>query len=123
MNYSESLAACCQAAHTVSKQFVPTTVTEQDWLYLNNTSVSQPCLNVNSVKAPDMSSIRHQNTVSVCYPELLDLGLDVTLGKVLDVGQLQVHLSQPHQDAVARRLKLLSLADEVLEEEQQQQQV
>lgn len=48
------------------------------------------------------------------YPELLDLGLDVALGEVLDVGQLEVHLSQPHQDAVAGRLKLLPLADEVL---------
>lgn len=49
------------------------------------------------------------------YPELLYLGLDVALGEVLDVGQLEVHLSQPHQDAVAGRLKLLPLADEVLE--------
>ena len=50
------------------------------------------------------------------YPELLDLGLDVTLREVLDVGELQVHLCQPHQDAVPGRLKLLPPADEVLQE-------
>lgn len=54
----------------------------------------------------------------MCYPELFYLGLDVALGEVLDVGQLEVHLSQPHQDAVAGCLKLLSLADEVLNEEE-----
>lgn len=48
------------------------------------------------------------------YPELFDLGLNVTLREVLDVGQLQVHLSQPHQDAISGRLKLLSLTDKVL---------
>ena len=48
------------------------------------------------------------------YPQLLDLGVDVALGEVLDVGELQVHLRQPHQDAVLGRLKLLPLADEVL---------
>lgn len=67
-----------------------------------------------------MTSARHQNTVSVCYPELFYLGLDVTLREVLDVGQLEVHLSQPHQDAVAGCLELLSLADEVLKEEEQE---
>lgn len=48
------------------------------------------------------------------YPELFDFGLYVTLGEVLYVGELQVHLSQPHQDAVTCSLKLLPLADEVL---------
>lgn len=67
-----------------------------------------------------MKSTRHQKTVSVCYLELFYLGLDVALREVLDVGQLEVHLSQPHQDAVAGCLKLLSLADEVLKEEQQE---
>lgn len=56
------------------------------------------------------------STVSLCHLELFYLGLDVALGEVLDVGQLEVHLSQPHQDAVAGRLKLLPLADEVLTE-------
>lgn len=48
------------------------------------------------------------------YSELFDFGLNVTLGEMLDVGQLEVHLSEPHQDAVPRRLKLLPLADEML---------
>lgn len=56
---------------------------------------------------------------SVClsYPELFYLGLNVTLREVLYVGQLQVHFSQPHQDAVPCRLELLPLADEVLNEQ------
>lgn len=33
---------------------------------------------------------------------------------MLDVGQLEVHLREPHQDAVPRRLKLLPLTNEVL---------
>lgn len=65
-----------------------------------------------SVKALGINTTRHRNAVR--YPELLYLGLDVALGEVLDVGQLEVHLSQPHQDAVAGRLELLPLADEVL---------
>lgn len=48
------------------------------------------------------------------HPELFDLGLDVTLGEVLDVGELQVHLGQPHQDGVSGRLKLFPLTDKVL---------
>lgn len=63
---------------------------------------------------------RREKTAWVCYPELFDLGLDVALREVLDVGQLEVHLRQPHQDAVAGCFKLLPLADEVLEEEQQE---
>lgn len=58
----------------------------------------------------------HTHTHPSPYPELFDLGLDVTLGEVLDVGELQVHLSQPHQNAVSDRLKLLALADEVLQD-------
>lgn len=53
------------------------------------------------------------------YPELFYLGLDITLGEVLYVGQLEVHLSQPNQDALSGRLKLLSLADEVLREQRE----
>lgn len=53
------------------------------------------------------------------YPELFYLGLDITLREVLYVGQLEVHLSQPNQDAVSGRLKLLSLADEVLREQRE----
>lgn len=53
-------------------------------------------------------------TLEQTYPELFDLGLNVTLREVLDVGQLQVHLCQPHQDAVSGRLKLLSLTNKVL---------
>lgn len=56
-------------------------------------------------------------TLCPSYPELFYLGLYVTLREVLYVGQLEVHLSQPHQDAVSCRLKLLSLADEVLKEQ------
>lgn len=66
-----------------------------------------------SVKALGINTTRHR--IALRYPELLYLGLDVALGEVLDVGQLEVHLSQPHQDAVAGRLELLPLADEVLE--------
>lgn len=51
--------------------------------------------------------------------ELFYLGLNVTLREVLYVGQLEVHLRQPHQDAVSCRLKLLSLADEVLHEQRE----
>ncbi len=59
--------------------------------------------------------------MSVClsYPELFYLGLNITLREVLYVCQLQVHLSQPHQDAVPCRLKLFSLADEVLNEQRE----
>lgn len=53
------------------------------------------------------------------YPELFYLGLDITLGEVLYVGQLEVHLSQPNQDALSGCLKLLSLADEVLREQRE----
>lgn len=55
-----------------------------------------------------------QQPIRPSYPELFYLGLYVTLREVLDVGQLEVHLSQPHQDNVSCRLKLLPLADEVL---------
>lgn len=57
--------------------------------------------------------------MSVClsHPELFNLGLNITLREVLYVGQLEVHLRQPHQDAVSGRLKLLPLADEVLNEQ------
>lgn len=65
-----------------------------------------------SVKALGINTTRHR--IAARYPELLYLGLDVALREVLDVGQLEVHLSQPHQDAVAGRLELLPLADEVL---------
>lgn len=51
------------------------------------------------------------------HPELFYLCLYVTLGEVLYVGQLEVHFSQPHQDTVSCRFKLLSLADEVLREQ------
>lgn len=66
-----------------------------------------------------MNTARHR--IAVRYPELLYLGLDVALGEVLDVGQLEVHLSQPHQDAVAGRLELLPLADEVLKQGEQRE--
>lgn len=49
------------------------------------------------------------------YPELFDLGLNVTLREVLDVGQLQVHLCQPNQNAISGCLKLLSLTNKVLQ--------
>lgn len=48
--------------------------------------------------------------------ELFNFGLNVALREVLYVGQLKVHLSKPHQDAVSRRFKLLSLTNEVLRE-------
>lgn len=51
------------------------------------------------------------------HPELFYLCLYVTLGEVLYVGELEVHLSQPHKDTVSCRLKLFSLADEVLQEQ------
>lgn len=57
--------------------------------------------------------------VSFAYPELFYLGLYITLREVLYVGQLEVHLGQPHQDAVSCRLKLLSLADEVLNDQRE----
>lgn len=58
-----------------------------------------------------------QELIFLSYPELFYLGLYVTLREVLYVGQLEVHLCKPHQDAVSCRLKLLPLADEVLYEQ------
>lgn len=55
--------------------------------------------------------------LDLSHPELFYLCLYVTLGEVLYVGQLEVHLSQPHENTVSRRLKLFSLADEVLWEQ------
>lgn len=49
------------------------------------------------------------------YLELLYFSLHVTLREVLYVGELEIHLRQPHQNAVPGRLELLPLANEVLE--------
>lgn len=48
------------------------------------------------------------------HVELLDLVVDVALGKVLHVCELQVQLGQPHQHAVSGAFKLLPLAGEKL---------
>ena len=48
------------------------------------------------------------------YVELPHLVLDVALGEVLHVGELEVHLSQPDQDGLARAFKVLPLRGEVL---------
>ena len=52
------------------------------------------------------------------YLELLYFSLNVTLREVLDVGELQIHLRQPHQNAVPCRLELLPLANEMLEKKE-----
>lgn len=48
------------------------------------------------------------------HVELLNLVMDVALGEMLHVGELQVQLSQPHQHALSGALKLLPLAGKVL---------
>ena len=53
------------------------------------------------------------------YLELLYFSLNITLREVLNVGELQIHLRQPHQNAVPCRLKLLPLANEMLERKEQ----
>lgn len=50
------------------------------------------------------------------HVELLNLVMDVALGKVFDVGELQVQLSQPHEHVLSGALKLLPLAGEILRE-------
>lgn len=52
-------------------------------------------------------------------PKLFDFGLDITLREMLNISQLEVHLSQPHQYAVSSCLKLLPLANKVLESKQE----
>ncbi len=42
--------------------------------------------------------------------------MNVTLGEMLNVGELQVHLSQPYQNTISGCFKLLSLTDEVLQD-------
>ena len=58
--------------------------------------------------------------VSLCFVrshvELLYLVMDVALWKVLDVGELQVQLRQPHQHALSGAFKVLPLAGEILRE-------
>lgn len=68
---------------------------------------------------PSENQYPNITSIGVSHPELFYLGLNVTLREVLYVGQLEVHLRQPHQDAVSCRLKLLSLADEVLYEQRE----
>lgn len=52
--------------------------------------------------------------------ELLYFSLNITLGKMLNVSELQIHLCQPHQDAVPCSLKLLPLANEMLDVERKE---
>lgn len=49
------------------------------------------------------------------YIELAHLVVGVALGEVLHVGQLQVHLRQPHQDALPRALEFFPLVGEMLQ--------
>lgn len=60
-----------------------------------------------------VSSLRFEKS-RLSYLELLYFSLNITLRKMLNVSELEVHLCQPHQNAVPRGLKLLTLADEVL---------
>lgn len=47
--------------------------------------------------------------------ELSHLFVDVTFGEVLDISELQVHLSEPYQHSIPRSLKLLPLRCKVLQ--------
>lgn len=49
------------------------------------------------------------------YVELAHLVFGVALGEMLHVGQLQIHLGQPHQDALPRALKFFPLVGEMLQ--------
>lgn len=51
------------------------------------------------------------------HVQLPHLVLDVALGEVLHVGELQVHLGEPDQDPLAGSLKVLSLRRKVLPEQ------
>lgn len=48
------------------------------------------------------------------YIELPHLVFDVALREVLHVGELEVHLRQPHQDPLTSPLKVFSLRGKVL---------
>lgn len=74
---------------------------------------------INSVNLYILQNMHIDSEQFATYPELFYLGLDITLREVLYVGQLEIHLSQPNQDAVSGCLKLLSLADEVLREQRE----
>lgn len=50
------------------------------------------------------------------YVQLPHLVFDVALGEVLHVGELEVHLRQPHQDPLTGSLEVLPLRGEVLQE-------
>lgn len=53
--------------------------------------------------------------VRICTDfKLPHLVMDVAFTEMLDIGKLQVHLCQPHQNSVPRPLKLLPLRSEVL---------
>lgn len=54
------------------------------------------------------------------YLELLYFSLNITLRKMLNISELQIHFCQPHQNAVPRSLKLLTLADEMLDVKRKQ---
>lgn len=51
------------------------------------------------------------------HVELPHLVLDVAGGEVLHVGQLEVHLREPHQDPLAGPLEVLPLGGEVLQDQ------
>lgn len=48
------------------------------------------------------------------YVQLAHLVVSIALREVLHVGQLQVHLREPHQDALPRALEFLPLVGEML---------
>lgn len=54
-------------------------------------------------------------SVQTTHIELPHLVLKVALREMLNIGELQVHLRQPHQDSFSSSLKVLSLRGEVLQ--------